>query len=233
MGMDSSRHSLDRSAQRDQRRYRGHRSLPLIADPSVISVFERKWQSLPRFQRTRGVLRLLALWVSHNYQGRLSSPGKRPRKPAVCRDDLLRCGIVSLRRFDDRRCSLHGWGLFARLPRPAGRQQVCRRAKSSVHLSWPSGPMHSAFHRPRTFALLPTSPPRRTPAPNESPMWEIACTRWLRWNQVLRSVRLMRPSRSASAAPNETTTNWASQQKRLTRGCGPALALVVGWVHRR
>ncbi len=36
--------------------------------PSVISVFERKWQSLPRFQRTRGVLRLLALWVAHNYQ---------------------------------------------------------------------------------------------------------------------------------------------------------------------
>jgi hypothetical protein len=36
--------------------------------PSVLSVFERKWQSLPRFQRTRGVLRMLALWVSHNYQ---------------------------------------------------------------------------------------------------------------------------------------------------------------------
>jgi len=32
--------------------------------PSLLSVFERKWQSLPRFQRTRGVLRLLALWVS-------------------------------------------------------------------------------------------------------------------------------------------------------------------------
>jgi len=29
---------------------------------------KRKWQSLPRFQRTRGVLRLLALWVAHNYQ---------------------------------------------------------------------------------------------------------------------------------------------------------------------
>ena len=37
--------------------------------PSVISVFERKWQSLPRFQRTRGILRLLALWVAHAYQG--------------------------------------------------------------------------------------------------------------------------------------------------------------------
>lgn len=36
--------------------------------PSVISVFERKWQSLPRFQRTRGILRLLALWVAYNYQ---------------------------------------------------------------------------------------------------------------------------------------------------------------------
>ena len=36
--------------------------------PTVLSVFERKWQGLPRFQRTRGVLRLLALWVSHAYQ---------------------------------------------------------------------------------------------------------------------------------------------------------------------
>lgn len=36
--------------------------------PSVFSVFERKWQALPRFQRTRGVLRLLALWVARAYQ---------------------------------------------------------------------------------------------------------------------------------------------------------------------
>jgi hypothetical protein len=35
--------------------------------PSVLSVFERKWQALPRFQRTRGILRLLALWVSKAY----------------------------------------------------------------------------------------------------------------------------------------------------------------------
>lgn len=35
--------------------------------PSVLSLFERKWQSLPRFQQTRGVLRLLALWVSKAY----------------------------------------------------------------------------------------------------------------------------------------------------------------------
>lgn len=36
--------------------------------PTVFSVFERKWQALPRFQRTRGVLRLLALWVARAYQ---------------------------------------------------------------------------------------------------------------------------------------------------------------------
>lgn len=35
--------------------------------PSVLSVFERKWQVLPRFQQTRGILRLLALWVSIAY----------------------------------------------------------------------------------------------------------------------------------------------------------------------
>jgi len=36
--------------------------------PCAISVFERKWQELPRFQQTRGVLRMLALWVAHAYQ---------------------------------------------------------------------------------------------------------------------------------------------------------------------
>jgi len=36
--------------------------------PTVLSVFERKWQTLPKFQQTRGVLRLLALWVSNAYQ---------------------------------------------------------------------------------------------------------------------------------------------------------------------
>ncbi len=35
--------------------------------PTVLSVFERKWQGLPRFQQTRGILRLLALWVSSTF----------------------------------------------------------------------------------------------------------------------------------------------------------------------
>lgn len=36
--------------------------------PCLLAVFQRKWQTLPRFQRTRGVLRLLAHWVGRNFQ---------------------------------------------------------------------------------------------------------------------------------------------------------------------
>lgn len=46
--------------------------------PSVVSVFERKWQSLPRFQRTRGILRLLALWVSWAYRDEHQKASSEP-----------------------------------------------------------------------------------------------------------------------------------------------------------
>jgi hypothetical protein len=46
--------------------------------PSVISVFERKWRGLPRFQQTRGVLRLLALWVSNAFVDGFKGAHKDP-----------------------------------------------------------------------------------------------------------------------------------------------------------
>lgn len=46
--------------------------------PSLLSVFERKWQGLPRFQQTRGVLRLLALWVSKAYNDGYRGAHKDP-----------------------------------------------------------------------------------------------------------------------------------------------------------
>jgi hypothetical protein len=46
--------------------------------PMVLSVFERKWQELPRFQQTRGILRLLALWVSHGYKQGFKGARKDP-----------------------------------------------------------------------------------------------------------------------------------------------------------
>lgn len=55
--------------------------------PVVLSVFERKWQQLPRFQQTRGILRLLALWVSKAY-----SEGFR----GAHRDSLIGLGTAPL-----------------------------------------------------------------------------------------------------------------------------------------
>jgi hypothetical protein len=46
--------------------------------PAAISVFERKWQELPRFQQTRGVLRMLALWVANAYQAGFKSGQNDP-----------------------------------------------------------------------------------------------------------------------------------------------------------
>ncbi len=46
--------------------------------PSMISVFERKWQSLPRFQRTRGILRLFALWIARQYQEEHKKASREP-----------------------------------------------------------------------------------------------------------------------------------------------------------
>jgi len=64
--------------------------------PTVISVFERKWQSLPRFQRTRGILRLLALWVSKVYQQAFREGSKEPLialGSAPLADSLFRAAV--------------------------------------------------------------------------------------------------------------------------------------------
>ncbi len=46
--------------------------------PALLSVFERKWQALPRFQQTRGILRQLALWVANAYQAGFKGAHKDP-----------------------------------------------------------------------------------------------------------------------------------------------------------
>jgi len=48
--------------------------------PALLSVFERKWRTLPRFQQTRGVLRMLALWVAHVFS---SGYVKNSRDPLI------------------------------------------------------------------------------------------------------------------------------------------------------
>ena len=66
--------------------------------PSVISVFERKWQSVPRFQRTRGVLRLLALWVAYAHQEEHRKAMKEPLitfGSAPLEDPIFRSALFS------------------------------------------------------------------------------------------------------------------------------------------
>ncbi len=64
--------------------------------PTAISVFARKWQELPRFQQTRGVLRMLALWVAHAYQQGFKGGHKDPLiglGTAPLEDSLFRSAV--------------------------------------------------------------------------------------------------------------------------------------------
>ncbi|HOU14887.1 MAG TPA: DUF499 domain-containing protein [Anaerolineae bacterium] len=66
--------------------------------PLALSVFERKWQSLPRFQRTRGVLRLLALWIARAYQAGYTGAHRDPLitlGTAPLDDPLFRAAVYS------------------------------------------------------------------------------------------------------------------------------------------
>ena len=65
--------------------------------PTAISVFERKWQALPRFQRTRGILRLLALWVARAYHEGFQGAQRDPLiglGTAPLEDSLFRAAVL-------------------------------------------------------------------------------------------------------------------------------------------
>ena len=46
--------------------------------PATLSVFRRKWQTLPHFQQTRGALAMLAQWISRALLDQLNQPRKEP-----------------------------------------------------------------------------------------------------------------------------------------------------------
>ena len=65
--------------------------------PAVISLFQRKWRSLPQFQQTRGILKLLAQWVAeaftdnykHAHQDLLIGLGTAPLENVSFRGALV------------------------------------------------------------------------------------------------------------------------------------------------
>lgn len=65
--------------------------------PTLLSVFERKWQTLPKFQQTRGVLRMFALWISRAYAESYTSAYKDPLitlGTAPFEDDFFRAAVL-------------------------------------------------------------------------------------------------------------------------------------------
>lgn len=79
----------------DHARERFEASYPF--HPTVLSVFERKWQSLSKFQCTRAVLRMLALWVSRVYRDGFAGAHKDPLitlGSAPLDDSLFRAAVL-------------------------------------------------------------------------------------------------------------------------------------------
>ncbi len=46
--------------------------------PATLSVFQRKWQSLPQYQQTRGTLAMLAQWISWAYRAGFQQARREP-----------------------------------------------------------------------------------------------------------------------------------------------------------
>jgi len=46
--------------------------------PATLSVFQRKWQSLPQYQQTRGTLAMLAQWISWAYRDGFTQARREP-----------------------------------------------------------------------------------------------------------------------------------------------------------
>jgi hypothetical protein len=65
----------ERSA-RDMLRQRFEACYPF--HPATLSVFQRKWQTLPHYQQTRGTLAMLALWLSRIYLEELKQNTRHP-----------------------------------------------------------------------------------------------------------------------------------------------------------
>jgi hypothetical protein len=114
--------------------------------PAVLSVFERKWQSLPSFQRTRGVLRLLALWVSRSYQ-----EGYRKTHP----DPLIGLGAAPLDDPDFRHAIFAELG-NDRLEGPVTTDIAGRKDSHAVRLDREAAdPLRKAsLHRKAATAIL-------------------------------------------------------------------------------
>lgn len=113
--------------------------------PMVVSVFERKWRALPRFQQTRGVLRLLALWVANAYHEGFQGAQKDPligMGTAPLDDPMFRAAIFE--QLDEQRleavvttdicgkADAHARRLDAEAPETLKKARLHRKAATAI-----------------------------------------------------------------------------------------------------
>lgn len=112
--------------------------------PTVLSVFERKWQSLPSFQRTRGILRLLAQWVSIAYEEGFKGAHEDPLLSlgtAPLEDQFFRAAVLEQLGTEALQPAIisdiageqaHAERLDANAPETLGRARIHRKVASAI-----------------------------------------------------------------------------------------------------
>ena len=181
-----------RRSQEDRRRLRrlGHRPQQMVGDfdadsasdrfrrpirstRRLLSVFERKWQSLPRFQKTRGVLRLLALWVSHAYNRGYKGAHRDPLiglGTAPLDDPYFRAADVrATRQQRPGRAGHHRHRGQEGRPRRAARQR--RRGRDQEGPAAPEGRDGDPVRVRTAVRPRPRRPRPRSAWPSPSPTW--------------------------------------------------------------
>ncbi len=115
--------------------------------PATLSVFQRKWQTLPQYQQTRGTLAMLAQWISWAYRDGFTHARKEP---------LITIGSAPLEVSEFRSVVLGQLGesrLIAAIDADiAGSQAHCRALDADT-----KGPLRSIHQRVGTTILFESS----------------------------------------------------------------------------
>ena len=115
--------------------------------PATLSVFRRKWQTLPQFQQTRGALAMLAQWVSLAVRKQLEQPRKEP---------LITLGSAPLGESDFRAVVLGQLG-ESRLDAAIGADLTGETARCLPLDEDARGPLHELHRRVGAAILFESS----------------------------------------------------------------------------
>ena len=179
--------------------------------PTAISVFERKWQELPRFQQTRGVLRMLALWVSQAYQQGFKGGHKDPLiglGTAPLEDSMFRSAVFE--QLGETKlegavttdiCGKKG------IPRRPPRRRSARTPSRTPACTAKSPPPSSSSPTAARPRARPPSPKSASPSPSRA---STSATSRPPWRPSPRHPTTSRSSATATGSASRKTSTSAS-----------------------